>query len=326
MATDLGVMMDAMTESGDAHTPGTGQAKILLIGIGAGDPDYVTVQAVNAIQALDVLFLVTKEDDKADLVDARREVLDRYRDEDDYRTVELPDPPRPWKDTPNYTEAVATWRHERAELWEGAIKENLGPGEVGGFLVWGDPSLYESTLAVVDEVKTRGNVDFDYEVLPGISAIHALTARHRIPLNRQGGSVHITPARLLGGGIPTNQNDVVVMLDPSTTFARLEPHGIEIYWGAYLGTDDEILISGPLEAVREEIMRVRAEAKERKGWIFDTYLLRRLTQERRVSPTERRRQQIERRAGEIERRSGHDRRATQHVTTDYPPMPGGQPD
>ena len=48
-----------------------------------------------------------------------------------------------------------------------------------------------------------------------------------------------------------------------------------IWWGAYLGTPDEILLSGPLAEVGPEIERVRAEARARKGWMFDTYLLRR---------------------------------------------------
>ena len=56
---------------------------------------------------------------------------------------------------------------------------------------------------------------------------------------------------------------------------QLPPDGIEIFWGAYLGTADEILISGPLGEVADDIARVRAEARERRGWIFDTYLLRR---------------------------------------------------
>ena len=46
-----------------------------------------------------------------------------------------------------------------------------------------------------------------------------------------------------------------------------------LYWGAYLGTPDEILVSGPLAEVADEVVRVRAEARERKGWMFDTYLL-----------------------------------------------------
>ena len=75
--------------------------------------------------------------------------------------------------------------------------------------------------------------------------------------------------------MPTDVDDVVVMLDGAQTFATIEPEGLDIYWGAYLGTPDEILVSGPLQDVREEIVRVRAEAAARKGCMFDTYLLRR---------------------------------------------------
>ena len=50
---------------------------------------------------------------------------------------------------------------------------------------------------------------------------------------------------------------------------------MEIYWGAYLGTPDEILISGKLADVADEIQRRRAEARRANGWIMDTYLMRR---------------------------------------------------
>jgi precorrin-6A synthase len=226
----------------------------------------VTVQAVRALNAFDVLFVVTK-DGTEDLVAARREVVARHRSGGPYRTVEIEDPPRPWREAPDYHAAVQRWREQRAARWSTAIAEALAPGETGAFLVWGDPSLYESTLAIV------ATLGVDYEVIPGISAIHALTARHRIPLNRVGRAVLVTPARLLDGELPAD--DVVVMLDPGTAFAALPPEGVEIYWGAYLGTPQEILISGPLGEVAPEIARVRAEARERRGWIFDTYLLRR---------------------------------------------------
>src|SRR5690606_10089461 len=44
--------------------------RLLLIGIGAGDPDYLTLQAVRAIDAFDVLFVVTKESATDELVEA----------------------------------------------------------------------------------------------------------------------------------------------------------------------------------------------------------------------------------------------------------------
>ena len=250
--------------------------KLLLIGIGAGDPDHLTLAAAKAIDALDVLFVVTKHDEEDELVGLRRAIVARHRTRDGLRTVALPDPPRPWREAPDYRAAVAAWRAARADAWEAAFARELADDVVGGFLVWGDPSLYESTLAVVDDVAARGTVAFEHRVLPGVSSVHALTARHRIALNRVGRPVQITPARVLEDrGFPADVDDVVVMLDARQTFARIDPEGLDIYWGAFLGTPDELLVSGPLATARDRVLDVRAEAKARKGWMFDLYLLRR---------------------------------------------------
>ncbi|MET8053354.1 hypothetical protein ABZU75_37780 [Streptosporangium sp. NPDC005286] len=66
------------------------------------------------------------------------------------------------------------------------------------------------------------------------------------------------------------------MLDAHCAFAELGEE-FHIYWGAYLGTPDEILVAGPVPEVADRIGELRAEARERKGWIMDTYLLRRLS-------------------------------------------------
>lgn len=250
--------------------------ELLLIGIGAGDPDWVTLEAVRAIQSLDVLFVVVKSSDLDDLVGVRRAVIDRHR-VTPLRTVELADPPRPWRTAPDYDAAVAEWRAQRLQNWSRAVAQELPDGQVGGFLVWGDPSLYESTLAIVDELigAASPGEPISMRVIPGISCVLALAAKHRIPLNRQGQAVQISPARLLRGGMPDDVDDVVVMLDQQQVFATIDPTGLDLYWGAYLGTPDEILIAGDLATVRDDVLRVRTEAAERKGWMFDTYLLRR---------------------------------------------------
>lgn len=262
--------------SAPAGAHGGVSRELVLIGIGAGDPDWVTLEAVQAIRQIDVLFVVLKEDELDDLVQARRVVIDRHRTAP-LRTVELRDPSRPWRTAADYPAAVARWRAERLEQWTAAVTASLGPNQVGGFLVWGDPGLYESTLAIADELvraaPTAGSLRL--RVVPGISSALALAARHRVPLNRQGRAVQITPARLLRDGMPDGVDDVVVMLDGHQTFATLDPDGLDIYWGAYLGTSDEILVSGPLDQVRDKIVRLRADAADRKGWVFDTYLLRR---------------------------------------------------
>lgn len=245
-----------------------------MIGIGAGDPDQVTVEAIQALNAADVLFEIERGTD--DLTAARAEICRRYLEPGrEPRVVRVAEPRRD-RTAQAYAAAVEDWRALRALAWERSISQELAHDGCGAFLVWGDPSLYDSTIAVLDQVLERGGVEFAYEVIPGVSSLHALTARHRISLHRIGGAVLVTTGRRLAEhGLPNGVDDVVVMLDGDCSFRHVIDEPLEIYWGAYLGTQDEILVSGPLAAVAHEIERRRREARARKGWVMDCYLLRR---------------------------------------------------
>ncbi len=247
--------------------------KVFVIGIGAGNSDYVTVQAINALNEVDVFFIMDKGQEKEDLVRLRKEICERYIKDKSYRTVEAADPPRD-RTTSSYEPAVRAWHEQRADIYERLIGKELGEDESGAFLVWGDPAFYDSTLRIIDRIVARGNVAFEYEVIPGISAIQALAAKHKITLNRIGRSIQITTGRKLAEGLPNDIDDVVVMLDADCSFKAIDNSAIDIYWGAYVGTDDEILVAGDLRERRHDIERMRAEAKARKGWVMDTYFLR----------------------------------------------------
>jgi precorrin-6A synthase len=248
--------------------------RLSVIGIGAGDPAQITIEAIGALNRADVVFEI--ERGAQDLTIAREEICRRYLDaERDPRVVRVTEPQRD-RTAAAYGAAVQEWRMRRADAWEQAIANELGEDDCGALLVWGDPSLYDSTIAVLDQILERGRVAFEYRVVPGISSLHALTARHRISLNRVGGAVLVTTGRrLTEHGFPAGVDDVVVMLDGGCSFRHVINEPLEIFWGAYLGTQDEILVSGPLATVADQIEQVRKEARERKGWIMDCYLLRR---------------------------------------------------
>ncbi|SNQ52051.1 Precorrin-6A synthase (deacetylating) [Frankia canadensis] len=251
---------------------------ILVIGIGAGDPDQLTLQAVRALGRADVFFVLDKGPSAADLVALRRQILDQHLVPDSYRIVEAADPRRDRDpgNTAGYGVAVDDWHARRAELYERMITDEVPEDCVGAFLVWGDPSLYDSTLRILERVEARGAVAFDCEVIPGITSVQALAARHRLVLNRVGGPVTITTGRRLAeDGFPPGVDDAVVMLDAGTALRDLDDPDLHIYWGAYLGTDDELLLSGRVGDVGGSIARTRADARRRKGWIMDVYLLRR---------------------------------------------------
>ncbi|WP_327587247.1 precorrin-6A synthase (deacetylating) [Nonomuraea sp. NBC_00507] len=239
--------------------------RLLVIGIGAGDPDHLTLQGVKAIAATDVFFLLDKGQEKQDLVRLRHQLIEEHGRRP-YRIVEARDPERD-RTTPAYAEAVEDWRERRATLYQQMINEALADGQTGAFLVWGDPGVYDSTLAILERLP-----DYEIDVIPGISAIAALTARHRTSLTRVARPVHVTTGRRLVEEGPT-ADDMVIMLDARCAFDGLDD--FDIYWGAYLGTPDEILVAGPVAEVGERIKELRAQARTRKGWIMDTYLLRR---------------------------------------------------
>jgi precorrin-6A synthase len=246
--------------------------KVNVIGIGAGDPEHLTLQAIRAMNEVDVFFHVDKGSEKGQLGQLRLDLCAQHVS-GEYRWVEVMDPERD-RTGPGYTAAVGDWHEARAELFESLIRDELTEDQTGGLLVWGDPALYDSTLRVLDRVAARGTVAFEHRVVPGITSPQTLAAQHKIPWNRIGGAVQVTTGRRLKGGFPTEADDVLVMLDAHCSFADLAPE-TEIYWGAYLGTPDEILLSGTVGGIGPEIERVRAQAREAKGWIMDTYLLRR---------------------------------------------------
>jgi precorrin-6A synthase len=247
-----------------------------LIGIGAGDPEDLTMKAVKALNRSDVLFFPSKKADGGALLRARYEICRRFVEREDQRIVEIDDPERGASGY-DHLGTVERWYDLRLAAWEEAVGTHLGDEEVGAFLVWGDPTLYDGTLRVLEAVRARGTLDFEMEVLPGISAVQALAASHKVTLNQIGGSLLITTGRELKQGWPVGVSDVVVMLDPHCSFNELDEQvSTMIYWGAFLGMPEQILVSGLIAECGEGIERARARARERHGWIFDTYLLRRV--------------------------------------------------
>jgi precorrin-6A synthase len=264
-------------------TPRTGHIQVrvrtlLVIGIGVGNPEQLTLEAVQALNQVDVFFVMDKGPAKADLNALRKRICERFVKDRAYRVLDLPDNPRDPAIEP-YEARVASWHHRRARLYEESFATELADNRCGGILVWGDPSLYDSTLRVIEQVAARG-LRFDYRVIPGISSVQALAASHRIALNRIGGSVHFTTGRRLAAAAREGHDDVVVMLDGECSWKALDPDAFEIYWGAYLGWPQERVIKGVLSDVTDEIERVRSALRAEHGWIMDTYLVRRIGETR----------------------------------------------
>lgn len=247
--------------------------RLSVIGIGAGDPDHLTMQAVKALNQVDVFFLMDKGPGKDALLDLRRDICRRYITERTYRFVEARSPERRREDL-DYTASVEALNRAKQATFERLINEQLSDGQRGGFLVWGDPSLYDSTLRILQAILDSGRCVFEFDVIPGITSVQALAAQHKVPLNSIGGSLEITTGRRLAAGQVGDAASTVVMLDAEDAYRQVSDPETQIYWGAYVGTADELLIAGRLGDVADDIERTRKAARQANGWIMDTYLLR----------------------------------------------------
>lgn len=244
---------------------------IHIIGIGTGNPEHVTVQAINSMNAVDVIFVPTKGTAKEGLASVRRDICERYLTNAHTTIAEFTVPTRATVGR-TYIESVDEWHAALAQTYVRLIDALPDDGR-GAVLVWGDPSLYDSTIRIIERARQIGAAEFDFTVIPGITSIQALAASHRIPLNLVGKPVEITTGRRLAEN-GNRADSTVVMLDGEQAFSKIEDPDADIFWGAYLGTKDEIVISGRLADVADDIVRTRADARALHGWIMDIYLLR----------------------------------------------------
>jgi precorrin-6A synthase len=251
--------------------------RVRILGVGMG-PQHVTAEVADALRTVDYVLAAEKSDDDR-LLALRRQIVSAHPGpRGPAELVALPDPQRDRATgltTAGYESAVADWHDARASQYATVLRER---GGTAAFLVWGDPSLYDSTIRVVEKVRAllkADSVDVDYDVLAGISAPQLLAARHRIVLHEVGKPVHITTGRRLQEAVAAGLDNIVAMLNPPP--ARLDFTGLQdwtIWWGANLGAAGEQLLAGRLGDVLPAIAEARAEAEAHDGWVMDAFLVR----------------------------------------------------
>lgn len=243
--------------------------RLHLVGIGMGDPGHLTRAAIAAINAADVVLLPEKAG-RSDLADIRRALLAEVLADPAKPVAGFPMPPRDPAPT-DYLQTVDTWHDAIAAEWRAVLADRLPAGGTAALLVWGDPSLYDSTLRIAGRI-----AGVTVAVTPGITAVQALTAAHAIPLNALGQAVTITTGRRLREvGWPARTATVAVMLDGSDSFRALDMERFDIWWGANLGRPEQVLLAGRLMDLADRIGAEKARLRAAVGWVMDVYLLKR---------------------------------------------------
>ena len=254
-----------------------------VIGMGAGSLGHISHDAAAALASSDAVVALNKGDAKADLLELRRRILAAHAPDLPLLTVDDPSRDRHPAGAPEYHREVQRWHQERARLLADTITSSLSDGQTAAFLVWGDPSLYDSTLRIIERMQNRG-LECRTEVYPGITAVQALTAAHRILINRIGEPIMVTTGRQLQKDLDTSDTtsrikavaNTVVMLDGKTAWTHpgIDRDHTYMWWGAYVSTDKQVLRKGWVGDIADEVARTKAELRAEHGWIMDTYLLR----------------------------------------------------
>ena len=246
--------------------------RVRILGVGMG-PQHVTPEVAEALRSVDYVVAAFKGPDD-ELLALRWEIVETYT-EGLVDVVAVQDPERDRSvglTDQGYQRAVGDWHDARAEAYADVLRQR---GGTAAFLVFGDPSLYDSTIRVVEKIQKLG-VPVEFDVLPGISAPHVLAARHRIVLHEVGRPVHITTGRLLQDAVADGQDNIVAMLNPPPE--RLDLTGLDdwsVWWAANLGATGERLVAGRLGEVASQIADARSQARAEAGFVMDIYLLRR---------------------------------------------------
>ncbi|ADU46724.1 GNAT family N-acetyltransferase [Intrasporangium calvum] len=243
--------------------------RIHLVGIGLGDRAHLTGAGVAALDTLDVFVVL--EPGAA----AQRELLAAVlTDPGAHRFIE----PTAHPSEPGSVGSPAAYGVGSVSERVTAIVRELGelapPAATVGLLVPGVPALEAAAHELATALADR--LGIGVAITPGVGAAQLLAARHGITLGRDGTGVHAISGQHLVDTYQPHDGDAVVVADAELRcleLAELYPD-LEVFWGAHLDRDDEVLVSGRLGDLAATLTAARRRAEDASGWLLDAYVVR----------------------------------------------------
>jgi precorrin-2/cobalt-factor-2 C20-methyltransferase len=153
--------------------------KITCVGCGPGDPDLLTIKAVNVIKTADIIFAPTSKEGRPSMA---LSVVKNYVN-DSTKTISLIFPMLKDKD------ALKDYWKENAKQIVCAARS----GKKVVYLTVGDPSLYSTWIYIHKELK-KNYIDIEIQIVPGIPSMFAFAAEAKISLVEGDETLAIVPA------------------------------------------------------------------------------------------------------------------------------------
>jgi precorrin-2/cobalt-factor-2 C20-methyltransferase len=154
--------------------------KLSCIGCGPGDPDLLTIKAVNRLREAEIIFAPTSKHGKPSIA---LSIVSKYINALTTSTVDLIFPMTKDKDL-----LIEQWK-QNADRLAGAVLE----GKNTVYLTVGDPSLYSTWIYMQREmIKNYENIEI--EIIPGIPSMFAFAAGAKMSLAEGDETLGIVPA------------------------------------------------------------------------------------------------------------------------------------
>ena len=207
--------------------------KLFGIGVGPGDPEILTVKAINAIQHIDVIIApkTEKKDGSVALNIASQYI--KPETEIVYQVFPM---------TVGFAEDDTAWQSNKQE-----ILELLQAGKNVGFLTLGDPMFYSTYIYVFRLLQHEA---VEIETIPGIPAFCAIGSATNTPIVEGDSILSIIPANMpedrVRSALKTCDNAVLMKVykNSDAVIDMLAEEGLakQAVLASRCGLDDEVII------------------------------------------------------------------------------------
>ena len=220
--------------------------KLFCVGCGPGDPELLTIRALNLIKEADVIFVPTSKSDKPSIA---LSIVAKYINTTT-KIINLVFPMIKDKDS-----LKDYWEKNTSE-----ISQMVRTGKKTLYLTVGDPSLYSTWIYIHRELK-KNHKDIQIEIIPGITSIFAFAAESKISLVEGNEHLSIVPACYDLNKVKNTvkSSDTIVFLKDGRYFDNV----IEMLPDAGFGEESQIAIAQDV-STKENILEIK-HLKDLKG-------------------------------------------------------------
>jgi precorrin-2/cobalt-factor-2 C20-methyltransferase len=220
--------------------------KLFCVGCGPGDPELLTIRALNLITEADVIFVPTSKLDKPSIA---LSIVAKYIKETT-KIINLVFPMV--KDKGSLKDY---WKKNTLE-----ISQMVRTGKKTLYLTVGDPSLYSTWIYIHRELK-KNHKDIEIEIIPGITSIFAFAAESKLSLVEGNEHLSIVPACYDLNKVKNTvkASDTIVFLKDGRYFDNV----IEMLSDSGFGEETQIAIAQDV-STKENILEIK-HLKDLKG-------------------------------------------------------------